>query len=724
MSLFLAATCCLIYYKYADELSRIIRHSYFFCIFVAMNGRKPYIAAMLSAVGALILGACASMGRPEGGPRDVAPPQFVRANPSPGQLNVKTNKLSIEFDENIQVKEAMTKVVISPAQKIMPLINAYGKRISVELRDTLIPDATYTIDFADAISDLNEGNEIDGFAYAFSTGDVIDSLQISGMVFAAENLEPAQGMVVGVYSNLSDTAITTLPLERITKTNQYGQFTLRNLAPGTYNLFAINDANRDYHWDRSEDIAVYPVQVIPTAGRSEHTDTLITADGRDSVYTHMSTDFGPNDILLTWFNENYRPQYLERYDRSDFNRVIFQMAAPSDTLPTITILNGPRAGSSLYDVAVLDRSLTCDTLDFWLADSLVIAQDSLEVVASYQRTDSLDELAWQTDTLRLYVRSQLKRQHQKALDDAAKERKKRLEKGDSTVEEPPAVDFRQASGGAQDVHRPLFFTASEPLDTFDQSGVHLEVADDTLWIALEPPVFSLVNPAHPLRFTAPYEWEPGAKYRLTVDSASMRSIYGKANRPVKYEFNVRKLSDYSKITFNLSGISLDDHPVVELLNSSDKPVARVAAEGLSVVFEHVLPGTYFARLFADRNANGKWDTGSVADSVQPEDVYYYSKPISLKQNWDAVLTWNVSELPVDQQKPVQIKKNKPKRKPGEQPESDEEEEEEDAFGNPGAINENPFDRTGRNRRNSSTDPRQLGSGGRGGAFRQSGNRRL
>ena len=115
----------------------------------------------------------------------------------------------------------------------------------------MLDNTTYTIDFSDAIKDLNEGNTLDGFAIDFSTGDSIDSLRIAGMVFEARTLEPAQNMLVGVYSNLSDTAITTLPLERIGRTNQLGQFIIRGLKPGDYRIYALNDINRDYHWDRS-----------------------------------------------------------------------------------------------------------------------------------------------------------------------------------------------------------------------------------------------------------------------------------------------------------------------------------------------------------------------------------------------------------------------------------------------------------------------------------------
>ena len=188
----------------------------------------------------------------------------MRSTPAIGQRNVTEPKIELFFDENVQVKDAMTKVVVSPAQINIPQITANGKKLTVSLRDTLIPNTTYTIDFSDAVSDLNEGNELDGLAVSFSTGDTVDSLQISGMVFEARNLEPAQGMVVGVYSNLDDSAVRTLQLERIAKTNQKGQFTIRGLKPGKYRIYAINDLNRDYHWDRSEDVAFYDVLVSPS----------------------------------------------------------------------------------------------------------------------------------------------------------------------------------------------------------------------------------------------------------------------------------------------------------------------------------------------------------------------------------------------------------------------------------------------------------------------------
>ena len=183
------------------------------------NQNLTYLRWPLLAILTVIAAACASMGRPEGGPIDEDPPVFIKSNPAPGQLNVSSDRIIIEFNENIQVDDPLNKVVISPAQKTPAKVTGVGHRVTVMLQDSLRENTTYTLDFTDAIKDLNEGNQIDGFALDFSTGPTLDTLSISGMVFAAENLEPAQSMLVGVHSNLADSALTTLPFDRITRTD-------------------------------------------------------------------------------------------------------------------------------------------------------------------------------------------------------------------------------------------------------------------------------------------------------------------------------------------------------------------------------------------------------------------------------------------------------------------------------------------------------------------------
>ena len=108
----------------------------------------------------VMLYSCASIGRPDGGPIDETPPRFVGSTPAAGALNNKRTKVSLVFDEFIKLEKATEKVVVSPPQIQQPEIKASGKRIQVNLLDSLKPNTTYTIDFSDAIVDNNEGNPL------------------------------------------------------------------------------------------------------------------------------------------------------------------------------------------------------------------------------------------------------------------------------------------------------------------------------------------------------------------------------------------------------------------------------------------------------------------------------------------------------------------------------------------------------------------------------------
>ncbi|WP_301748021.1 Ig-like domain-containing protein [uncultured Duncaniella sp.] len=624
---------------------------------------------LLVMVAAAVMVACANMGRPEGGPRDELPPVYVRSNPAMGQLNFNGNKITVDFDENIQLDDAMNKIVVSPAQRNTPAISSNGRRVTIELRDTIMPNTTYTIDFADAVKDLNEGNVLDGFAMDFATGDTIDTLRISGMVFEARTLEPAQGMLVGVYSNTSDTAISTLPFERITKTNQLGQFTLRNLKAGSYRVYALNDINRDYHWDRSEDVAFYDVTISPTSEPTVVTDTLTRSTGeRDSLVTRNATRFLPDDLLLTWFNEGYTSQYLKDYKRPERNKITFQFGAKSDTLPILRLLNTHRAGDEISTWSTLDASPTLDTLTYWISGTSLVSLDSITIEATYLRTDTLDNLTWGTDTLKFNMRPEKKK----------KEKKKKNDEEEDSIPPVPHMELRISSGNSQDLHKGLTLTAGTPIQRFDTTAVKLEIQVDTLWYNIVPPSFSRPELLHPMVFTAPYKWEEGSKYRLTIDSAAVVDIYGLDNVQLVHEFTTKKSEDYSAISFNVSGLD-GRKGIVEVLSSSDKPVAAAPVNGSLATIQYLSPGTYYARLFIDANDDGEWTTGSIADSIQPEEVYYYPKKINLKKNWTIEQSWNINELPVDQQKPQEIKKNKPKRKKGDPDERPTDEEEEDEF---------------------------------------------
>lgn len=618
------------------------------------------ILTLLTCVLSLLtIGSCASVGRPEGGPRDSVPPVLVASNPKPGQLNFKGSRITLTFNENVQLDDAFNKVVVSPAMATAPVVNANGRRVTVELRDTLQSNTTYTVDFGDAVKDLNEGNVLDGLTLDFSTGGSIDTLRISGMVLDAETLEPAQGMLVGVHSLLSDTVLAKRRMERIARTNQLGQFTIRNLAPGTYRVYALGDPNRDYRWDRSEVVGFYPDPVSPSATLVTLTDSLRTSAGADSAVSRTAVRFLPNDLLITTFTEAYRPQYLKENKRLDRRRVAFEFNAHSDSLPHVSVAYGPLKGRNFADLAVLQRSRHNDSLTYWITDPTLLANDTLRLAVNYLKTDSLDRLQPVSDTLRLDFRNPNRRKAKAAADTL-----------------PRNTNWRVLTASSHELNQPLVIEAETPIARIDSAAVRLELRVDTVWTPVKMPPLTADADLPLMRRRLDMQWEPGAKYRLTADSAAMTDIYGEVSTKLSHEFTVKKPEDYSSVNFDIQGLPADTALVLQLLDGGDKPVCTVASRSRHITVTHLRPGDYYARVIIDADGNGSWTPGEMAGFVQPEEVYYYPKKIKLKKNWDMKVSWNIFDQPIDLQKPDAIKKNKPKPQPGSKPKAQEQDEEE------------------------------------------------
>ncbi len=227
------------------------------------------LSSLLLAVG------CARMGSPDGGWYDDDPPRVVSATPADQSTNVTTQKITILFDEFIKLEDPTQNVIVSPPQLEMPEIQAKGKKIVVELKDSLKPNTTYTIDFSDAISDNNEGNPMGNFTYTFSTGEQIDTFEVAGYVIDASNLEPVKGISVGLYNNLADSVFRTEPLMRVSRTDASGHFVIKGVAPGEYRVYALQDADGDFKFTQKSEMIAFSHQTYkPSAGPDIRQDTI------------------------------------------------------------------------------------------------------------------------------------------------------------------------------------------------------------------------------------------------------------------------------------------------------------------------------------------------------------------------------------------------------------------------------------------------------------------
>ena len=418
---------------------------------------------MTVAVSALLV-ACASIGSPEGGPRDYTPPQIVKTSPAEGSVNFKGNKVEITFDEIVNLKDQQKKVTVSPAPRTQPLIRALGKKLTIEFRDELEENTTYVIDFSNAIEDNNESNQLDGYTFAFSTGDEIDTLAVSGIVLRAMDLEPMQHVIVGLHSNLDDTAFTNIPLERVSRTNDRGKFTIRNLKPGNYHVFAINDIDGDYRMARTEDIAFLDEIVVPTVSEYTSQDTVFTFDRRiDTVMTATHTLYLPNDLLLCMFNEGYRSHYVKQTTRPEANKLYVLFGAPNDSLPSMEVIRPAEHRQDWYRV---QRTADNDSLFYWLTDSALIKTDTIIVAMTYLRTDTADRLEQVTDTIRFGYRkpsAQIKEEEKKA-----KEREERAKRLAQLLEkqEKAAAQGKELNEGELDEIKELQRVNPDDIPTF------------------------------------------------------------------------------------------------------------------------------------------------------------------------------------------------------------------------------------------------------------------
>ena len=596
----------------------------------------------------VMLYSCASIGRPDGGPYDETPPRFIGSTPAAGALNNQRTKVSLLFDEFIKLEKATEKVVVSPPQVQQPEIKASGKRIQVNLLDSLKANTTYTIDFSDAIVDNNEGNPLGNFTFTFSTGTQIDTMEVSGTVLDASNLEPIKGILVGLHSNLNDSAFTKLPFDRVARTDSRGRFSIRGVAPGKYRIYGLMDADQTFTFNqKSEVIAFNDSLIIPRMEERIRMDTAwVDSLTYDTIFERKYMHYLPDDLILRAFKEFNYSQYLIKSERLVPQKFTFYFAGQADTLPTLKGLNFDER-----DAFVIEKNPRNDTIHYWVKDSLLFKQDTLAISLTYLYTDTLNQLVSRTDTLNLVSKQKYKKEEP--------EKKKKKKKKDEE-DEPEPTKFLPVNVGApssMDVYGSISLTFDEPIARFDSAAIHLKEKVDTLWKDI--PFEFEQDSLNLKRFNLYYDWEPGNEYEFSVDSTAFHGIYGLFTDKIKQGFKVRKLEEYASITFLVTGA--DSTAFVELLDAQDKVVRRRRlTDGGYADFYFLNPGKYCARLVNDRNGNGIWDTGNFEKGEQPEEVYYYNMILEPKANWDLdKQSWDIHAIPLDKQKLDELKKQKP-----------------------------------------------------------------
>ena len=613
----------------------------------------------------LLTAACASIGSPDGGRYDETPPRVVGSAPADGAVNVSRRKVQILFDEYIKLEKASEKVIVSPPQIEPANVRADGKRVKVDLYDSLRANTTYTIDFSDAIEDNNEGNPMGQYTFSFSTGPVIDTMEVAGYVLDAENLEPVKGIMVGLYpadSTWADSLFTTTPFLRVSRTDGAGHFAIKGVKDAAYRVFALEDKDGDFVFSQKNERVAFDTVVYATG---HYPDVRMDTVWRDSVwydsirvvpYTHYT----PDDVVLMAFLEDGQERHLLKTVYPDPYSFTFYFTAPSDSVPHIQGLNFDEA------CLVTDASLHNDTVTYWVTDTALLhRQDTLSLALTYMETDTLGMLVPHTDTLDLSPKTTYARiaaERARSIESWEKDRDRRQKKSKKPLpyEENPYLRVWLEGGfkpsGALDPNQNVRYQAKEPIASLDSTRLHFYVQQDTNW--LPTPYLFLPEERATNAYTLYAEWEPGRKYRFVMDTAAVVSVLGHESKYMKQEFRVRALEEYGSIFIHV--VNADTGVVVQLLNKSDKVTRqqRIDQDG-NADFFYMKPGDYYMRCYVDANGNGKWDTGDYAAGRQPERVYYFTKPLPLKAQWDLRQDWDIKAVEITRQKPKAITKQKP-----------------------------------------------------------------
>ena len=676
-----------------------------------MSHSHQQLYTLLTTFLLLILGAvgCAKQSSPEGGPYDITPPRVVRCTPEMGSTNVTSHRVRITFDEYIQLERGEDKIIYSPPQRIPPKALVNQKQLVVTYQDSLIANTTYTINFNRAIKDYNEGNYIEQYVYAFSTGDYLDTMQVSGQVLDAYTLQPVPRILAGVYNTPLPTDSLDRPMTRMTYTDDKGHFTLQNVRDGDYYAIALVDMDRSYSYNApNESFAItldsFRTEVVPRSAlmpaketketkvdslgnvvdslgnvadslgvRADSliakeqtpttaTDTTATAADTVSPYVYL-----PNDLLLLLTRPKTHIVRLERLVRRDSMSLMATFTEPIDTLPQIKILSPDylTTPTSYYPDLSTDRK----SLTYWLSPHDSLARDSVVVAFAYPTTDSIGSPINKLDTMTLHApRVQAAK---------AKAKPKKQPKVEAPETAADGLSHASDTTALAETQREL-----RAVTILSQEDIHKETTRDSLWISYDVPILAidtaqvqlakLVDSVpHPIpcqlrpdsirrcRWLVDFAKEPGTTYRLTVDTAAITGLYGGTSAPAQKDLKIASATELGSLAITLTGHPTEHPLYVYLLSSKEEILATAQPDSAGLVsFTELAPGAYFLKLYVDLNENGSWD-GGIYPATPPEPVRYLPQSVNVQARFATEQKWAYDGTPLAEQRPKDLEGDKP-----------------------------------------------------------------
>ena len=558
---------------------------------------------------------CANPVSPSGGPQDQTPPKMVDADPPLYTKNFKAEKIKIEFNEFVELKDLNNQLIVSPPMKKNPEVKIRSKSIIIEFEEDLLPETTYNLFFGDAIVDITEGNPYSNFQYIFSTGNILDSLSITGNVFNAFDNAPPEITNVMLYLDNNDTIVfDSLPYfikpYFMTKTNENGDFTLNNLPNKKFKLFALLDVNANLIYDQpNEQIAFIDSLVYPYFIKPVLPDSLLKSD---TIPGDSLSAMPLNDIELSKPIEHFDLALFQEVD--SMQRFIKAVVAKKNQInfifktstidPQIRALDIQNLNWSLPEV-----NLTRDTITYWLKNT---ERDSIR----FEISDDGNIL----DTINMSIRKRVVGRKQKK---------------DTMLYS--ALTIKSGLRGANcDLYQPIHFTFGYPVETFDFSKIQL-LEHDSVPVKAEFIFSDSIN----RKLNAIYKWKESTKYTLVFPDSIFYDIHGQSNDSLVLSFTSKSIENYGNLFLNIKLSNPGSNYIIQLLKQDKVVLEKIITEEGQVKFESIDPGEYQLKVIFDLNNNGIWDTGNYLYKLQPEKVNFFPNTITIRGNWDLEEDWEL-----------------------------------------------------------------------------------
>ncbi|MCB0530963.1 MAG: Ig-like domain-containing protein [Lewinellaceae bacterium] len=539
--------------------------------------------------------ACARPIAPEGGPKDNIPPKVVPEKSTPNLRTRFTERsFNLTFDEWVTLQDAGTQVLVSPPLAKRPEITLKGRTVTFKFDpdEVLRPNTTYTINFGTAVKDLHEGNAAKDLRFVFSTGDVIDSLSVTGIIVEAFSGEPQENISVQLYDTFDDSiAIKERPYY-VARSDKSGQYAIPNVRAGRFKVIAIEDADQNMKWDGINERIGFP-------------DSLIQVN--DSLST----------IAAIRVFKPVPPLRLLSKNIGRYGFISLGYTRPPDTVPVHVDLPNLR----------------------WYHET---EQDSLLIW--YDRPDSVAwELIAGTDTVAL-----------RALSRTAFLATNTVNFADERQATPGGQTNRRGASSTPTPAGPqpprtVNVRPTEPAEiSFNTPLMQVDSARCLLAVdSVESNLFELtIDSTRQRVLQLAIDWRSEAKYTLTLLPGALTDFYGTSNADtLRRIFAVPAEKQLGSLSLSVENLTAETAYVLKLLRGGttlESEQAFVAdSTTMRFSFEKMDPVAFTVQVIEDQNGNGQWDPGDYFKHRQPERVFT-QKLDALRANWEVEVTLNVA----------------------------------------------------------------------------------